>query len=287
VDILRVFARFLDIQFYALGSHSKETHVRFIKTIIITTLGFALPTGIAQARENEERPLVFAASSLTSVLTKHASNWSQTSGKSIPRLSFGASATMVRQIRSGAPAHIFISANPAWTQLLADAGETKSINNIAGNQLVLVKPANQILQGTFQPTEAYFRRLIGTRRLAMANPELAPLGAYTQSYLRKIGVWDKLEGNLAYAQNARQTLRLVERGGLAAFVYKSDAFNNEKVAIIFSAPAALTGQITYQAALLQHSSPSSLSFYEYLMSAEARPTWIKYGFEDFDYSASK
>lgn len=254
-------------------------------------MGLVTLSTIAHTEDNEEPSLVFAASSLTAVLTEHTVMWSETTGFPAPRLSFGASAAMARQIKAGAPTHIFISANPRWVETLSNDNRIENTAEVATNQLVLVNSVMSVVKKTtekpFEPTEAYFSLLIKGKRLALANPTLAPLGAYSLRYLQKIMLWDLLSDKVAYGQNARQTLRLAELGGLPAFVYHSDAFMSEKVTTLYAVPSELSGPIVYQAALLKSASTASTAFFHYLQSAEALPTWIAFGFGKNHKIASK
>ena len=261
--------------------------MRFIKFFSVAVLSLGIFSTCGHSENSEDHPLVFAASSLTAVLTEHAAQWSVSAGSSAPRLSFGASATMARQIGAGAPAHIFISANPVWAKKLSEANLTQDLAAIATNQLVLISPQNRKITQPFKPTMAYFSFLMGGGRLAIANPELAPLGAYTRRYLEKVALWEYLKNKAAYGQNARQTLRLAEQGGLPAFVYRSDAAMNQKVTSLYVVPAELTDPIIYQAALLKNASATSRAFYIYLKSEEAQTTWASFGFGEIQQIASK
>jgi len=287
---------------YVCGSETKshltareDKLVRFTKIFGFALFGLTMVSNIVIAKDNEKPPLVFAASSLTTVLTEHALNWSETRGLPIPRLSFGASAAMARQIKAGAPAHIFISANPRWVETITNDNRVEDTAAVAINQLVLVGSAmspamnykKKAADEPFEPTEAYFSRLLKGKRLALANPALAPLGAYSLRYLQKTMLWDFLNDKIAYGQNARQTLRLVEQGGLPAFVYRSDAFMNDKVTVLYAVPSELSGSIIYQAALLKTASSTSKAFFHYLQSEEARPTWVTFGFGRNKKIASK
>jgi molybdate transport system substrate-binding protein len=185
---------------------------------------------------------------------------------------------MARQIQAGAPAHIYISANPVWSEMLEKAGHARQLVNIASNQLVLVVPKNLKRTLPYEATPAYFKQLLGSQRLAIADPQTAPAGAYARSYLKQAGIWKNVERQIAYGQNVRQVLRLAEKGGLPAFVYKSDATASESVSILFEVPAGMTDIILYQAALLKRAGAPSIAFLKYLQTIDASIIWQKHGF---------
>ena len=62
---------------------------------------------------------VFAAASLTDAMKDVSALWAQ-AGHPAPRLSFGSSSTLARQIEQGAPANLFASADEKWMDYLAD-----------------------------------------------------------------------------------------------------------------------------------------------------------------------
>jgi molybdate transport system substrate-binding protein len=232
----------------------------------------------SRAEDKNERPIVFAASSLTSILPELAQKWSKVSGNPVPRLAFGASATMARQIRAGAPAHLFISANPHWTELLVQEHRVVRIANIASNRLVLVIPRGAAGNLAFKPSASGFNLLLKGRRLALADPATAPAGAYARTFLMNATVWRALEGQIAYTQNVRQALLLAERGGLPAFVYNSDAKSSSQVDILYAVPPEMSGTILYQAALLEPANAASEEFLTFLQAKSVVPLWEKYGF---------
>jgi len=77
-------------------------------------------------------PVVFAAASLKPALDRIAE------GITPMRLSYGGSGALARQITQGAPAGIFLSANPAWMDAVAPRIIAGTRHDLLGNALVLV-----------------------------------------------------------------------------------------------------------------------------------------------------
>src|SRR6266540_6882275 len=74
-------------------------------------LAVLLFLGVAAPGRSEEI-LVFAAASLTESLQEIGRSFERTTGNSV-RFAFGASSDLARQIRAGAPADVFFSADTA------------------------------------------------------------------------------------------------------------------------------------------------------------------------------
>ncbi len=247
----------------------------------IAFLLFSAVLGTAVKGENihEKQITVFAAASLTDVLPVLAKAWTKDRHTS-PRLSFGPSATMARQIITGAPAQLYISANPHWVYLVKEKlGLSAEAQPVTANTLVLVTPVTDG-QNSAAPLTARQVSLLLKKHshIAIANPALAPAGDYAQTYLKEIGLWGDVKGKLAFAGGVRHALALAEKGGLPAFVYGSDAAASSDVQIIGTVPDNKVPPIIYMALALNKKSLGSLSFLNFLSSDAAHPIWQKYGF---------
>jgi len=240
--------------------------IRFLVGLCLLVVGI-IPVSCVAAKEPA---IVFAASSLTDVLDELSEAYAANPGNSVPVLAFGASATMARQIEAGAPATLFISANPIWTQSLKNSGKVIETRHVASNSLVLAGAGISPLK-TIQELKEF---LYG-KRLAIADPALAPAGAYAEDFLKKIGRPGKLQ--LVRSANARQTLRLAQTSGIPAFIYGSDAQASNDVDIIFRIPHELADTIIYEAALLV-ANQETVSFLDFMLSDSARNIWEKSGF---------
>src|SRR6185503_14797639 len=86
---------------------------------------------------------VFAAASLTDVLQEIGKSFREKTGVGV-RFSFASSSALAKQVETGAPADAFVSADGEWMDYLANHGsvDLKSRRNVAGNELVLIAPAD-------------------------------------------------------------------------------------------------------------------------------------------------
>ena len=90
---------------------------------------------------------VFAAASLTDALKELASGWEKSGGEKVV-FNFAASSTLARQIREGAPADLFLSADEIQMDTLEKAGliAPGTRKSILSNTLVVVVPSDSPLR---------------------------------------------------------------------------------------------------------------------------------------------
>src|ERR1700731_3028089 len=141
--------------------------------------------------------LVFGAASLKDALDDIDAQYQRQSGKKVV-VSYAASSALAKQIESGAPADIFISADLDWMDYL---GERKLIKpetrkNLVGNTLVLIAPVSSTVKLTIAPNFPLAQTL-GGERLAMADPRAVPAGKYGKAALEKLSVWSSVAGKVA------------------------------------------------------------------------------------------
>jgi len=210
---------------------------------------------------------VFAASSLKGAMDEVAAAWSEETGGTM-RVSYAGSSALARQIEAGAPADLFLSANPGWVDYLDDAGLVQSRNDLLTNALVLVAPVGG--------AEGGMARLEGEGRVAMALVEAVPAGIYGKAALTHLGVWEAVAPRVVQADNVRAALALVARGEVAlGIVYATDALAEPAVEVVEAFPAESQPPILYPAAALTEAGAPVLEFLE---SAAAREIFTRRGF---------
>ena len=114
---------------------SIATTVLFILTLAVTLLA------ARSARAGDV--LAFAAASTTEALTEAAEHFAS-AGQGRVRGVFAGSSILAKQIENGAPADIYLSANPAWMDYLEarDLIEQSSRTDLLSNQLVVIGRGN-------------------------------------------------------------------------------------------------------------------------------------------------
>ncbi|MBB93964.1 MAG: molybdate ABC transporter substrate-binding protein [Rhodobacteraceae bacterium] len=156
--------------------------------------------------------------------------------------SYGASGMLARQVEQGAPADLFVSANPKWMGYLVEAGlvETDSVKVLMSNSLVLIAPED----APGWDDLALADRLAGDS-FVVANPETAPVGAYGKAALESLGFWDTVAPAMVPMRNTLATVAAVAQGEAAlGLVYASDAAG-QPVQVLWNIPTDSHPDIRY------------------------------------------
>jgi molybdate transport system substrate-binding protein len=218
--------------------------------------------------------LVFAAASLTDVLKELAHGY-EIESRSKLVFNFAASNDLARQIRAGAAADVFFSADVAFVEELEKSGAVLAGERVdlLSNVLAVVVPHDA---ATAPATAADLKDV---RRLALANPDGVPAGKYARAYLQKLGLWDALQPKVVPTLDVRAALVAVEGGHAdAGIVYRTDAAVSKRVRVAFEVPRADGPPITYAVAPLRRSTKDARGLVRYLASAEARAAYERAGF---------
>jgi molybdate transport system substrate-binding protein len=220
---------------------------------------------------------VFAAASMKTALDQIGKSWKEKSGTDITA-TYGSSATLAKQIEQAAPADIFISADLAWMDELADKKliNDKSRKNLVGNTLVLVEAKAAGLDAKIENLGA----TLGTDKLAVGDIKSVPAGKYAKAALDKLNLWSAVEKNVVMQDNVRSALALVARGeAKLGIVYGSDAMAEPKVEVLATFPESTHAKIIYPAAVIAASKNSDAqSFLDFLTSKEAQLIFKADGF---------
>lgn len=225
-------------------------------------------------------PLVLAAASLQESMSAAAGAWAAR-GHSKPVISFAASSALARQAAAGAPADLFVSADEQWMDDLQRRGllVAGTRADLLGNRLVLVAAATErrlVPLGPRTPLVA----MLGSGRMAMADPASVPAGRYGKAAFEKLGVWNQVSPRVVRAENVRAALALVERGAARyGVVYATDARASKLVRVVGTFPPASHPPIRYPIARLKCStSPEAEGFRRFLLSREGKAIFARFGF---------
>ena len=194
----------------------------------------------------------------------------------------GASGKLTQQIQNGAPFDIFISADAAFPQKLADnQGTLEPPAVYAQGLLVLwsVKP-------NIQPAKD-LKLLLGTniKSIAIANPKTAPYGSAAESILKKYDLYNKVSSKLVTGESISQTSQFIAT--------QSADIGFTAKAIVISTEMKGKGEwvelnaqdyppIEQAAALLkyakQNNEAAARKFYNFLYTAKAKAIYKKFGY---------
>ncbi len=170
---------------------------------------------------------------------------------------------VVRQIQSGAPADVVITADLAWMDELANTVTLQDRALAATNGLAVI--SKQRLGGW---TDA-----AGVKRLALAGPQV-PAGRYARQALEFASV---SPNEIVEASNVRDVVRWVRAGEAdAGVVYTSDAAQAPELNQI-PIPSAAHDPIVYPVARLTDR-PHAKAFYEWIIGEHGQTVFGRHGF---------
>lgn len=211
---------------------------------------------------------IFAAASLQAALTdliEKAADFSECK----PVLVIAASGILARQIKAGAPADLFLSANRSWVDhVRGDRG----VYPLVKNRLALVHMSKPMAW-----SKESLRPYLDSNPLVIADPATAPLGRASLDALVQLFGKSLDAGELALATNALTARILAERGGLAAILYESEAARLEGPRTRALIPGT---EVDYFAVNLATGARGDIvnAFVSFLMDAAQAPTWHHHTF---------
>jgi len=219
------------------------------------------------------------------------------------RISPGPSNALANQVLMGAPADLFLSASPEWTDALAAHDLLAARRPLLSNALVLVVPVGNPA-AVRAPADL---RSAAVRHVALAG-ENVPVGRYAEQALRHAGVFEALvqSGRIVRGRDVHAALTFVASGDAdAGIVYASDtrppgsdaarpagrrsaagaqvaagARSVAGVECVHTFPPQAHDRTVYPLALLDSAEnpPAARALYDYLATDEALSIFERYGF---------
>ena len=249
------------------------------KLLFLLIYSFHALTGIAASADH---PAIAAASDLKFALEEVTARF-RTETKKEVRLSFGSSGNYFRQIGQGAPFQLFLSADEDFVLRLHQAGHTEDRGVLyATGRIVLFAPQGSPLSVDDQM--AGLKSAIANnqiRRFAIANPEHAPYGRAAEQALRKLGLWEALQGKLVLGENVSQAAQFAAsgstQGGIFAYsLALAPAVAQQGRYVLL--PADLHQPLRQRMVLIKGAGETARAFYAYLQQPAARKILEQYGF---------
>ncbi len=122
----------------------------------------------------------------------------------------GASGSLYAQVRHGAPYDVFLSADLEYPRQLVAAGaaEASSLRTFATGRLVVWTRRDDLDLADL----AALVRQEGVRKIALAQPKVAPYGRAAQAVLEAVGAWSEVQPKLVIGENISQAAQFVETG---------------------------------------------------------------------------
>ena len=198
------------------------------------------------------------------------------------RFSSGSTGKLYAQIMNAAPYDILLAADAERPRLLEQHGRAVEGSRFtyALGQLAIYS-RDPILAG---PACARWQEFMGSRKLAIANPALAPYGVAAQQYLEGRGQWQAVQSNLVMGENVSQALQFaVDGGALLGFVAAAQlrAPNLPEATCAELLPPSTYAAIEQQAVLLKRAAnrEAAAAFISFLQSEAARRLIVQAGYQ--------
>ncbi len=249
--------------------------------VLLLSFGPGMGSGIAASAVNDL--VVFAAASTTNALGEIGTLY-EARGMGHVTFSFASSSTLAKQIESGAPADVFLSADAPWMTYLEEKQRVApgQAQDLLSNRIVLIVPVDSPTKAIeIKPGVSLVAALGRDGRLATGDPEHVPVGKYGQKALEKLGAWAAVKDRLAPMKDVRAALVMVERAEAPlGLVYATDAAVSKKVRVVGTFPADSHAPIVYPVAAVSGGKmDAAKQFMAFLKSPEARAIFVKYGFD--------
>lgn len=262
---------------------------RLVRIVLIQSVGLVLALGLFAGASRADEVTIFAAASTKDAVEDLAGRYMAAGGGPV-RTVFAASSTLAKQIAQGAPAELYLSANPSWMDYLAKraAIDAASRVDLLGNRLVLIVPSDgdpadaDLGKLSAAKLGAFLdAKLTGGRPLAVADPSHVPAGLYAKAALEAFGLWQGLAERAARTADVRAALALVDRGEApVGIVYRTDALISPRVRVVGWFPAGSHPPIVYPLALVAGpANDEARRFYDHLRSRDAAAVFRSYGFQ--------
>ncbi len=189
--------------------------------------------------------VVLGASSLTEAVTGYADGFEGAEVKT----SFAGSDTLAAQLRQGAKADVFLSADTDYPDELHAEGLVEEPEVFAANELVVIVPAGSDVHSLAQLGDPGTKVVIGD--------ESVPVGSYTRTVLERLSQAEReaILANVASEEpEVAAIVAKVEQGAAdAGFVYVTDAGSAGDAVETVAIPARLQPDVAYGGAVVSDS----------------------------------
>jgi molybdate transport system substrate-binding protein len=234
------------------------------------------------AAGHAQAPVIAAAANVKYALDEIAERFQGDTGHAL-RITYGSTGNFAQQIANGAPFQLFLAADEATVDRLADAGLTRDRGAVyATGRLVLFVPKGSPLKADAGLADLGAAVRDGrVRRFAIANPEHAPYGRAAQQALERAGVWEAIRPRLVLGESVSQAMQFAAsadaQGGLVPLALTT----TPQVAAAGTAvllPESMHDPLRQRMALLKPAGPVAERFYAYLQGPASRAILVRHGY---------
>ena len=235
----------------------------------------AARTGDTASDASDGRPLTVAvAANVLEPMREIAAAFEQEGGGRV-NLVPGSTGKLYAQILQGAPFDLFLAADEERPALLFSAGLAASLpRTYAVGRLALYSRSGEATLARLR--EGRYRRL------AIADPQVAPYGRAAREVIDRLGLAETATPRLVMGENIGQTYAFVATGnadlGLVALSYAlSPSAAGE--GSYWPVPGQWHAPIRQDAVLLHPARAAAVRFLDFLGGARAREVLVRYGYQ--------
>lgn len=248
---------------------------------VLACLSCALLAAASGARGQTRALTIAAASDLQTVLPHIVSGFERATGTKAA-VTFGSSGSFFAQIQNGAPYDLYFSADIDYPRRLGASGhaDPATLYEYASGRIVLWTRNDSGIDITPGLRVVRDARV---RRIAIANPAVAPYGRAAVAALQSGKLYDEAQPKLVHGDNIAQAAQLAASGNATVAILAHSlaagpalAANGRFVEIPASAhPPLAQGAIVIGAS---RNRAAAERFLAYVKSAEAQAILRKFGF---------
>jgi len=228
--------------------------------------------------KTEQTNIQLFAATGTMLPTNEICNSFETKKRITIERNFAASGALARQIKSGAEADIYISANKQWIDyLIENKLITKDrISILAKNKLVVICRNDSNIEIMFN--KEFDIKLAINDNISIGDPKYVPVGKYAKQAFDTLGWFNQIKNKIILAKDVTSVLHYVEMGESDwGIVYYSEAIKSDKIKIAYEIPLDLYDPIVFYIALLNEN-PKTIQLYNYYLKDTAQNILRKNGF---------
>ncbi len=188
------------------------------------------------------------------------------------------SGKLTAQIRHGADFDLFMSANMKYPEALYKDGiaKTKPIIYAKGSLILLSPKKRDFSKGIEIITDD------SIKKIAVANPRLAPYGKATVEALKSLKLYDRVKDKFIFGESIGQTVIYTLNAADIGFIAKSTIFSPKLKGFEKGKNWIDIDPKTYnpisQGMVLLKESKDAKAFYDFMLSDDAKKILKKYGY---------
>ncbi len=224
--------------------------------------------------------LIAVATNFAFVAGQLEADFEARSGRRI-NITTGSTGKLYAQITNGAPFDALLAADLERPARLIEsgAGLKDTVFVYASGRLALWSADS----GRIPADGETYLRAMAYRRIALANPDLAPYGLAARQVLQSLSVWDAVQARIVTGENVGQAHAMVATGNAdAGLVALADVLRlpDERRGSHWPVPEHLYEPIEQAAVLLRHDGDNAAAreFLDYLQTPVARTMIESFGY---------